>query len=373
VAGLNSSPQNLNEIKMLLANGHVLTFGTYMNSWVYSKIGPAPGVSMLFAGELAVSYMSPSEQGSHMATIVGYNDYLWIDINGNGKVDPGETGAFLVANSWGANWGNGGFVWMAYDAFLANSAVTPPPTAARQPLAILSNSYALLATAKATNYQPSLVATFGLAQTERDHISISAGVSSTSQTTPAAYFHSGAIIDQGGLYDFAGAFTSTPQSGTFCLDLTDLVPLGNRYYLVLANQLTPTTLQALSLIDLVNDVVVPVTSVQLPQTTTWNTLTPYIDYTIPSVNPNPAPAKLCWPANNQTVSGMMPLLTNAPSTIDSVTFYIDSKEIVDVESVPYIWFYDTTTLTNGSHQVSAVFSYRRSPVGQAAVTVTVQN
>lgn len=34
-------------------------------------------------------------------TLVGYNDNIWVDINGNGIVDNGEKGAFKIANSWG--------------------------------------------------------------------------------------------------------------------------------------------------------------------------------------------------------------------------------------------------------------------------------
>ena len=49
-------------------------------------------------------------------TLVGYNDNIWIDINKNYKVDDGEMGAFKIANSWGTEYGNDGFAWVAYDA-----------------------------------------------------------------------------------------------------------------------------------------------------------------------------------------------------------------------------------------------------------------
>ena len=64
-------------------------------------------------------------------TVVGYNDDIWVDINSNGFVDPGEKGAFRIANSWGTGWGEGGFCWMSYDALKNPSAVSGGPGANR--------------------------------------------------------------------------------------------------------------------------------------------------------------------------------------------------------------------------------------------------
>ena len=60
---------------------------------------------------------------SHAMTIVGYDDSVWCDVNGNGTVDTGETGAFKVANSWGTSWKNSGYVWVLYDALLKTSQI----------------------------------------------------------------------------------------------------------------------------------------------------------------------------------------------------------------------------------------------------------
>ena len=60
---------------------------------------------------------------SHALTVVGYNDSVWCDLNGNGRKDPGESGAFKAANSWGNGWGNDGFIWILYDAMNEVSAV----------------------------------------------------------------------------------------------------------------------------------------------------------------------------------------------------------------------------------------------------------
>lgn len=49
-------------------------------------------------------------------TLVGYNDNIWTDIIENVVVDSGEMGVFKIANSWGTNYCNDGFVWITYDA-----------------------------------------------------------------------------------------------------------------------------------------------------------------------------------------------------------------------------------------------------------------
>ncbi|MFT5617803.1 MAG: hypothetical protein ACI85I_001029, partial [Arenicella sp.] len=48
------------------------------------------------------------DRGLHAMTIIGYDDYKF-------------GGAFEIMNSWGANWGNGGFTWVRYDDFSRNS------------------------------------------------------------------------------------------------------------------------------------------------------------------------------------------------------------------------------------------------------------
>ena len=48
-----------------------------------------------------------TDPGGHAQCIVGYDD---------NHVTADGTGAFLVVNSWGANWGNGGYYWLSYHA-----------------------------------------------------------------------------------------------------------------------------------------------------------------------------------------------------------------------------------------------------------------
>ncbi len=116
--------ENLTEVKTALAKGEVLTFNTEINSWVTTKLKAhkdAPA-NADFIDEYAVKYQDGAK-GPHAMTLVGYNDNIWVDINENGKVDSGEMGAFKIANSWGPNYCNDGFIWLAYDTVNLYSAV----------------------------------------------------------------------------------------------------------------------------------------------------------------------------------------------------------------------------------------------------------
>lgn len=115
---------DLISVKAALAQGEILTFSTFINSWKITdlKNNPdAPG-NKDFVNEKSV-YAQIGSNGSHAMTIVGYNDNIWTDCNFNDKVDPGEMGAFKIANSWGEGYANDGFIWAAYDALNRSSSV----------------------------------------------------------------------------------------------------------------------------------------------------------------------------------------------------------------------------------------------------------
>lgn len=111
-------------IKTALAQGKVLSYSTYISSWVSDKLKTNPDApeNDKFKDEMIAVYQDGTI-GGHRMTIVGYNDNIWCDINKNDKVDAGEMGAFKVANTYTENYANKGFIWVAYDALNMVSSV----------------------------------------------------------------------------------------------------------------------------------------------------------------------------------------------------------------------------------------------------------
>jgi len=375
-----SEPQNLTRIKHALNNGHVLTIGTFADSWVMTTIQENPASANLYVGQQAISYVNGTD-GGHCITIVGYDDNVWIDVNGNGQVDPGETGAFLLANSWSPTWGNQGFIWIAYDAFLAASDVPDGPNEGRVPAADGTNSTAIYSTAKAHNYSPSIIAQFELCQSQRDQIKVTGGISPQTQTVPVRYFASGAIVYQGGPYEFDGMSSCTPLNGTFALDLSGLIPMNTadeRFYLMVNDNMSgnPTTLESFTLIDLVNEKTIPFN--QVPQTVDNGKITNFIDYTVnPAVTRSvakPLAISVTAPMNGTTVHGMIPIVAKASNNaIEQVDFYIDTKSVATETNAPYLVYFDTTKLLNGKHRVTAVAKDTSGKQVTASIIVKVQN
>ncbi len=274
------STQNLTAIKQLLNNGHIVTLGTYIDSWVFTQIKSDPAnQNSPYTGQWAASWMN-GEEGGHCITIVGYDDNVWIDVNGNGQVDSGERGAFLFANSWSTDWGNNGFIWVSYDAFLSKSGVPNGPNANRIPVAAATNNYVISVIPKATNYAPKLITEFTITQARRNQIKVAAGVSSTSVMNPTNQFSSDVLSNSGGSYEFDGTTSSNPETVTFAIDLTDLLGSGKqRFYLTLADTVAgnPTTLSAFSLIDMTHNQQVKYGG-SLPLIVDNSRIAPYIDY-----------------------------------------------------------------------------------------------
>ncbi len=101
----------LDRIKMLLQYGLPSIFGFT----VFNSIGQA-------GPDGEIPYPAPGEKirGGHAIVAVGYDDAKRIKNPSNGN----ETmGAFLIRNSWGASWGDGGYGWLPYEYVLQGLAV----------------------------------------------------------------------------------------------------------------------------------------------------------------------------------------------------------------------------------------------------------
>jgi len=86
-------------MKSTLAMGYLVGFGFQ----VYDYFMTAD-----MAKKALLGLPGPTEhlQGGHAVALVGYDDAK--------KMPDGTTGAFLVRNSWGVNWGLAGYFWMSY-------------------------------------------------------------------------------------------------------------------------------------------------------------------------------------------------------------------------------------------------------------------
>ncbi len=91
-------------VKTLVYGGTPVTFGLNANG--YNK-GFKDGNYIISAEEYNSDWWP-----NHANTFVGFDDSV---------TDDGEVGAFRVVNSWGSAWGEDGYYWLTYDAFMEMS------------------------------------------------------------------------------------------------------------------------------------------------------------------------------------------------------------------------------------------------------------
>ncbi|MDP4180506.1 MAG: kelch repeat-containing protein, partial [Bacillota bacterium] len=319
----SATDPDLNLLKNYLNNGYVLSFATYIWSWQFKDIGndPLTTVDDPFVGK-KICYAratNNSYDGRHVMTVVGYNDNIWTDINGNGVVDrdKGEMGAFKVANSWGANSNNNmdnGFYWVAYDALNRVSSVPGAPTFAHRSVAFNNDpnnessehNDLYWITAK-ESYNPSLSAVFTVSHSKRSQMKIEVGYSDTNTTTPIKTQSFYALTYAGGgfqrnyiknnYYDYSGdyAFDGTGNgagnticNGNFTVDFSDMVKSDNlatgatrRWYLNVMDGSTDgksLTVTGFSLINSSGTVLASTGNIS--RTVDGNTTTIYLDYAL---------------------------------------------------------------------------------------------
>lgn len=222
---LTDTDSNQLLMKQLLANGYVLNYATDIFGWQWARLGDDPSTTAdnAFVGQHVVPWCKIDSSG-HGMTLVGYNDDLWFDLNGNGQVEAAEKGAVKIANSWGW-WQNSGCAWVTYDALRTISAV--PGWTGENRTRCFWSGLAYYMTAR-PEHVPTVLAEFTVNTAQRNQVSMRHGVSPATATTPTRFLNT-VLMRAGGAYAFDG--TTTAVDGTFVLDLTDAqIDGAGRYY-----------------------------------------------------------------------------------------------------------------------------------------------
>jgi|GEM_PF-862947 len=220
----------LANLKAALDNGYVVTFDTYSpwsyQGWVQGTVANDPATTNddTFVGQQICKYVRALDWG-HALTVVGYNDDIWCDLNGNGVVDPGEKGALKIANSWG-NWANDGYAWFACDALKTDSDVpgwNPSDKVYGFGYGDSAGNVIVYVTTAQASYTPKMLAGFTINHAQRNQITMKVGKDSGTPTSnPAVQWNGVGLNRSGGACAFDG--TTAACDGTFWLDMSDLSP-----------------------------------------------------------------------------------------------------------------------------------------------------
>lgn len=250
-----------------------------LKNWLYDhgNGSSSGGVATFYATGLSINFFPTDvpeagknvitwwgNSANHSMTIVGYNDSIrWdyngdglytnnIDLNSDGLIDPRdwEIGGFKLANSYGNDWADQGFSYLMTKSLADNYGYG----------GIWSNTVIVISVRE--NYEPQLTAKVNLSYGCRNKLRIMAGVSSnTSSTEPDFILHFPVFDFQGGCKPMQGQDTSeTIEIG---LDLNPLLnytePGQPAKYFLLIQENDPDstnegTINSFSIIDYTNGI-----------------------------------------------------------------------------------------------------------------------
>lgn len=142
------------------------------------------------AGVVGKQYLTHmGESVDHAITLVGWDDRIEFDLDGNGKygeennaLNQNETGAWIFVNSWGSGWGNGGFMYYPYAT--AGAVNHPIELNGKTVYSSGEGWWPEIYTIR-KNYEPKRVIKLKMTYTQRSSMSLSGGVSNDlSATSP---------------------------------------------------------------------------------------------------------------------------------------------------------------------------------------------
>ena len=328
---------NLVNVKKTLLNGYVLTFSTCFKEWDSQKKNPMGTVAGIGNGGLGsvgekvccivrAELSDEEDLGYHAMTVVGYDDTIGIDVDGDGSVD--TRGALKIANSHGDDYANNGYIWLAYDALRPVSEVKQLANLSRR-AAINDNTFYYLEAKK--QYTPLLLAEVTLETQRRQQIRLDFGISNnTTETIKMSRKIVGDNYNYTSSYPFYcseeednrfGNFSggNTLEEGTFVFDLTPLVKKfwlqnnrnvtnqeSNHFYIKLSDSVADdfaTSLVKVKLIDRIGNTEKEVICNQ--KTANGNSVTELIDYQV------------------------LPMLVNAQKSFTASYAYPVQKKMID--------------------------------------------
>jgi PKD repeat protein len=349
------------QLKTQLANGHVMVIGTYVSSWIstYIKDDPATTEEDALVNQRIATYVKNTRQGGHGMTLVGYNDNIWCDLNGDGNVDDGEKGAFKIANSWGTGDWNSGYRWVTYDSLWGTSQVHSYgtwPTADRDSRGIFRGGDIYTLTVRA-GYTPKVVAEFTINHLKRGQLYMSLGIGDVTAVTPSYSWAAEAIYGSGGSYAFDG--TTMAKDGTFVFDFTGIIPTSTevkRWFVGMKDSTTGdvATITAFKLYQVTagGDVLVASSS-SVPKTADGSQSYVWVDYQYNSLNSSPTASVVAAPT-----SGVAPLM---------VLFDGSASSDPDGTIVSYGWSFGDSSSGTGK---TISHTYSNSGTYTATLTVT---
>lgn len=237
---------DLSKLKTILLNGYVVTFSMFYSGQLHhylsnNKIMYPSSKKNEYVLTSVLAYGDISKNSGHQMTIVGWDDEIEIDNDGDGIMD--SRGALKVANSYGDLEGNGGFYWIAYDAIgFPDLIMDDIPHKAS---AIFGGLTYLLMPKK--TYTPLLLAELTMETNCRRQLGLEFGISSTGSGEVSNYQHVYGDYDESKAslknsnpfyfkgdadasqnyqpvnYDFYGNESAQRTEATFVFDLTDTI------------------------------------------------------------------------------------------------------------------------------------------------------